>query len=274
MKVLIRSLLCLLTVGVPMALAAQSEAQIKEINKIKLDPQYIFAESTMGSADDARETVCLTLTNFMNEYLEENGEARRVAAAELGAIKYINGKRGSNYYVFGYLPVATFASTTATTVTTEPEPEPEPEIAVAFSADNSDSQDKKAESIEQMVKEPELEAVAAAVAAAVAPTERSATAADAGSDMIAELLDAGAASKAVYLLNVFKSVGKVRGYGDISSCRDAAGAYWLIAGEQGNIEALLGPSATDDRYDYVSGETRHLASYGGKYAIWFTPRSR
>lgn len=110
MKELNRLVFCIIVGCVAMASFAQSESQTKEINKIKLDPGYVFAESTMENADEARETVCLTLSNFMNEYLEESGESRRVAAAELGAIKYINAKRGNATYVFGYIPVATFSS--------------------------------------------------------------------------------------------------------------------------------------------------------------------
>ncbi len=119
MKELNRLVFSIIVGCVAMASFAQSESQTKEINKIKLDPGYVFAESTMENADEARETVCLTLSNFMNEYLEESGESRRVAAAELGAIKYINAKRGNATYVFGYIPVATFSSSAPAPLTVE-----------------------------------------------------------------------------------------------------------------------------------------------------------
>lgn len=93
-------------------------------------------------------------------------------------------------------------------------------------------------------------------------------------DMISELLESSDARKAAYLLNIYKTTGKLRGYGALPTCRDAAGAYWLIINNDGSIIALLGPGADDNRHDYVSGTTGHLASYGGKYAVWFTPRSR
>ncbi len=50
--------------------------------------------------------------------------------------------------------------------------------------------------------------------------------------------------------------------------------HWLIIDASGSIVALLGPASDDNRHNYVSGGVDHLASYGGKYAVWFTPRAR
>lgn len=276
----------------PVALFAQTDAQMKEINKIKLDPAYVFAESTMENPDEARETVCLTLSNFMNEYLEESGESRRVAAAELGAIKYINGKRGNASYVFGYIPVSAFASSApapapavAETKPATPAPAvaeskpaaPAPEKGERETAATSESSDEDLSIgllalsylfgnvfYEGMICDDfdEIE-----YHADLSDSEQLA-------DMISELLESPDSRKAAYLLNVYKTTGKIRGYGALPTCRDAAASHWLIIDKNGSIVALLGPGADDNRHNYVSGETGHLADYGGKYAVWFTPRAR
>lgn len=281
-----------------MLMSAQTEAQTKEINKIKLDPAYVFAESTMENADEARETVCLTLTNFMNEFLEESGESRKVAAAELGAIKYITGKRGNANYVFGYIPVATFASK-APAPTPAPAPAPASAKTVAQTPAPAPAASAPANSPTAPASPSDDESFSPEAAAAglmllgmlfggddvldaitwdgeTLPLEYHPAESDDSrvADMISELLESSDSRKAAYLLNVYKSTGKLRGYGALSTCRDAAGAYWLIIDKDGSIIALLGPGADDNRHDYVSGTTGHLASYGGKYAVWFTPRNR
>lgn len=286
-----------------MLMSAQTEAQTKEINKIKLDPAYVFAESTMENADEARETVCLTLTNFMNEFLEESGESRKVAAAELGAIKYITGKRGNANYVFGYIPVATFASKapapTPAPVAQAPAKTAAPTAPVTTPAASAPANSSAAPASYANTDDDEDESFSPEAAAAglmllgmlfgsddvldaitwdgeTVPLEYHPAESDDSrvADMISELLESSDSRKAAYLLNVYKSTGKLRGYGALSTCRDAAGAYWLIIDKDGSIIALLGPGADDNRHDYVSGTTGHLASYGGKYAVWFTPRNR
>ena len=283
MKIVIRFLLCVLTCSVAINASAQTDAQLKEINKLKLDPAYVFAESTMDSADEARETVCLTLSNFMNEYLEESGESRRVAAAELGAIKYITGKRGKANYVFGYIPVAAFASTA-------PAPLEAPVVAEAVPSQPVAKDVKEVDSDNGSLASDESSALGMAALSflfgdIIADAFNSDVQYDsmeckpyAGdnsqlSDMIAELLETSDSRKAAYLLNIYKTTGKIRGYGALSTCRNAATAYWLIIGQDGRIESLLGPSSDDNRYNYITGATDHLANYGGKYAVWFTPRA-
>lgn len=276
----------------PVALFAQTDAQMKEINKIKLDPAYVFAESTMENPDEARETVCLTLSNFMNEYLEESGESRRVAAAELGAIKYINGKRGNASYVFGYIPVAAFASSApapapavAETKPTTPAPAvaeskpaaPAPENGERETAAASESSEDLGAGLQSLVYlfgggvffDYLFDNDFDKIEYHVNPSDSEPLA-----DMISELLESPDSRKAAYLLNVYKTTGKIRGYGALPTCRDAAASHWLIIDKNGSIVALLGPGADDNRHNYVSGETGHLADYGGKYAVWFTPRAR
>lgn len=307
MKKINRLVFCLIAGCISMVSFAQSESQTKEINKIKLDPGYVFAESTMENADEARETVCLTLSNFMNEYLEESGESRRVAAAELGAIKYINAKRGNATYVFGYIPVSAFSSAAPApventvaeepvAVETEPVVEPSSPVAPQQMAESEDTYAAPAPQPAPAVEDdyayaevsPEQQAMGSAAlgmlfgnvfdqpSSSQKKISCQANPSDSGqlTDMISELLESADARKAAYLLNVYKTTGKIRGFGALPTCRDAAGSHWLIIDATGSIVALLGPAADDNRHNYVSGGVDHLASYGGKYAVWFTPRAR
>ncbi len=253
--------------------AAQSGDKAKEIKKIMLDPAYMFAEATMKNAADAREIVCLTLTNLMNEYLSEMGENRKVAAAELGAIKYITETRGDDEYVFGYIPVASFYSGAPqpSVEETGPKSEVPPPAATPTHHDGGKEAEMGAKIIQSLFGES-----APSIARGSAPIDPIASEGDSNgiADMVAEIIETGDARKAAYTIALFKTIGKIKDFGPVKNCTNAAGSFWLIIDTDGKILALLSKGADDNRHNYVTGLTDHLANYGGKYAIWFIPLVR
>ncbi len=253
--------------------AAQSGDKAKEIKKIMLDPAYMFADATMENAADAREIVCLTLTNLMNEYLSEMGEDRKVAAAELGAIKYITETRGGQEYVFGYIPIASFYSGAPQPSVEETSPAAE-ERSPAMKA-NQDDGGKEAEMGAKIIQSMFGES-APSISHGSAPIDPIASEGDSNgiADMVAEIIETGDARKAAYTIALFKTIGKIKDFGPVKNCTNAAGSFWLIIDTDGKILALLGKGADDNRHNYVTGQTDHLANYGGKYAIWFIPLVR
>lgn len=253
--------------------AAQSGDKAKEIKKIMLDPAYMFADATMENAADAREIVCLTLTNLMNEYLSEMGESRRVAAAELGAIKYITETRDDSEYVFGYIPVASFYSGAPQPSVEETSPATEETLPATNSThdDGGKEAEMGAKIIQSMFGDsaPSMPRGAHTIEAIASEGDSNGIA-----DMAAEIIETGDARKAAYTIALFKSIGKIKDFGPVKNCTNSAGSFWLIIDTDGSILALLGKGSDDNRHNYVTGQNDHLANYGGKYAIWFIPLTR
>lgn len=269
---------------------AQSGDKAMQIKKIMLDPAYMFAEATMKEAADAREIVCLTLTNLMNEYLSEMGESRRVAAAELGAIKYITETRGDSEYVFGYIPVASFYSgspqpsveDTQPSVVEETQPsvveETQPTVVEQKRPSTKSTHDDGGKEAEMGAKiiQSMFGDSAPSITHGSSPIEAIASEGDSNgiADMTAEIIETGDARKAAYTIALLKAIGKIKDFGSVRNCTDSAGSFWLIIDTDGTLLALLGKGTDDNRHNYVTGTKDHLANYGGKYAIWFRPLTR
>ena len=91
----------------------------KQINDIKRDDQYFYAESTLETEAAAHESATLMLANFINDYINSNNlpSDKKITEKDLVSAKALSMNRGPMVRVFlyvkksDYVPVETVGNT-------------------------------------------------------------------------------------------------------------------------------------------------------------------
>lgn len=81
-----------------------------DFNRIKLDPEYLYGESTLESEDEAREIARVTLINYANRYFSENSIDRNLTAESDIDVEYMTMPRGNKTRVMAYIAKSALTS--------------------------------------------------------------------------------------------------------------------------------------------------------------------
>jgi len=248
MKRVVLLIVCISLFGY--ALSAQG---VKKINEIKRSGDYVYAEVTMSTLEEAFDAVCQILTVHVMDYAKD----QKIPSKDSFTQKYVENtcdtiqvRRSDMYKVFAYIrksdlqdgPVAAakparVAEAPAIPSTPSPQQETAPVTQATVSITAPDAGLKLAEAWKQ--------------------------------NAIDKLLSCPSFAEARAELARMKQEYKVKRYGRPAECRDVKRAFWLIGDSDGNVVTVLGPE-DGGRTDFSALKKTSLETYSGYDSIWFT----
>lgn len=258
----LKAIMIFLSVMAWTAVGMAQKSESKQINMIKLDGRYLYAEATMPTEAEAREAADIMLINYINDKFKEHHIDRRLGLDGLEQAQYITVKRGTNIRVFAYVESSAYGI--PSTASQQPVQTPEPTPSPAREASPAPQAAPAAT--------PKASATTAPGPAAAPETRRIAGSAELSAwqnEAIEDLLGTKNLNEAAQLLNEFRSARKVLAFGSPKECRDAAMCYWIVFDNNLNTITVLSNGQNDVRHNFKTGATEGLSAYSGGTAIWF-----
>lgn len=266
----------------------------KQINDIKRDGQYFYAESTLETEEKAHETATLMLANFINDYINSNNlpHDKKVTEQDLAKAQSLSMKRGPMIRVFLYVKKSDFVPDG--TVATPAKEEPEVQVPVAKEEpvakeapvvkEEPIAKKKPVEEVEQQKPEAKTadtseQAIPAEDQPNTEPADQPVETAESNSMRLAvswqqtaidDILKKSSLPEVVVLLNRLKAEYKVKRMGTYNESKNAALSFWVICENDSNnsLITVLGPG-TDSRVNFKTMQHDSLGNYSGKNAMWF-----
>lgn len=262
-------------VALIISIPAWADATQRQINDLRRNPDYFFAEATGASRDAAIAQADLLLAGYINAYLKDNGLQGSADASQITGVEHIAVAKGAETKAYAYtqrrnyIPDWTTPDYAAITQGQKPATlkggatpvapkkeicEPEPVAEVFEPA-------PKAETVAPAVQ-PREESSDDATSQKLKPYQQT---------VLMELMSAGSPTRAYQKMQKLQSESLIKRFGKYADCQDFANSFWLI-GTKSDIIALLG-TGKNERRDYVSAQPssleRFLGSDGQYIAIWF-----
>lgn len=240
---------------------AQTVSPSRQINTIKRDSQYIFAEATGKTSAEATEMANMLLEKYINEYIAANASldiANNVVVKNVvSASQKIEVPRGSMTRVFVFVKksniepaesVKTIAreerQQTGTLVSEVEEIEQNPTV-VTNTAINVDERNV------EVADDPSLPAWQLRV--------------------VKEIAAQPTLHDVRNKLNTFKVQNKVKRFGSLQQpCQTPDVAFYVVADANGNITAVLGQQSDSGRLNYLTGQQDQLNAHSTETLMWFT----
>lgn len=255
----------------------------KQINDIKRDGQYFYAESTLETEEKAHETATLMLANFINDYINSNNlpHDKKITEQDLTKAQSLSMKRGPMIRVFLYVKKSDFVPVGTVNETAAKE---EPEVQIPMAKEEPIA---KKEPVEEVVEQkPEAkttdnseQAIPAESESDTKPTDQPVETVDGNSmrlsvpwqqTAIDDMLKKTSLTEVVALLSRLKAEYKVKRMGTYNESKNAALSFWVICenDSNGSLITILGPG-TDSRVNFKTLQHDSLGNYSGKNAMWF-----
>lgn len=234
------------------ALAAKADNVAQQINEIKRDAEnYIFAESTVKSEDEARANADGLLVSYITDYLEETAPGTQFNPGIAAKFKYLTMKRGSGMRVFAYISKSELSagSTTGKQVKSRREKE---EDEISRSTPTVTPKPKHSTTAE--TKKPEL-------------VVGNANLTQSQQDMIEDLMGAKDMESAMKLLAMYQVMRKVKEYGTLNDVENKEECFWIIGDTNFNVSTVLSPGVS--RTNFSTGLTDNLENHRGVPVLWF-----
>lgn len=291
-------ILILLLCGLPSTVTfAQGAGITKQINDIKRDGKYFYAESTMETEEEAKITAVLMLTNYINDYINDNKlpPESKITEKSLTKAQYIKGKRGENMRVFVYVNKADFvpyeekADDMALVSDVEPIVKPEPVVTPATTTTSDDTLVVTPTNGNSQVvttpsgvvntppvttPEPETTYLPEEKQSkSEPPYDASMSLPEAWQmDALSEMLSKQNLQGVVVVLNRLKVSYKVKRFGTYPECKNKEESFWIILdnNEDKSLITILGPG-NKDRVNFRTRRYDSLDNYfgSGKGAVFF-----
>jgi len=227
-------------------LTAAADNTSAEINSIKrASGEYIYAESTMPTEDEARHNADNLLISNINSYFEQNSPEEQFTPALVRCFKYMKMKRSGGIRVFAYISKADLGGKpVTTTVPVEPVTEPEETTPAAQ------------EQAQAPQPAPADEPRAASVD--LTPAQRS---------VVDDLLSSKDMQSAMKLLTMFEAMRKIKGFGTVNDVPADEVPFWLIGTGNFGIDTVI--SGGDVTVDLRTGQSDSAARHKGVPMLWF-----
>lgn len=262
-----KAILMLLTSLLMAATALAQESPSKQINQIKRNSAYLYAEATMETPEEALSMARELLFQQVKEYISTN---RKLNDADNVLVKDVNAKcetlsmmRGTMHRLFVYVKkndIESFNNATAINNTTNetkvvveqplppiPAPEkPKPEKTIVE------------EPIVQIDEPEETPATPAATPNLAAWQQQS----------IDDLLKCSNVNEVKAKFNRMKAEYKLKKYGTPDKCTAPNDVFWILFNEDGSVNTVLGPG-DNDRVNFRNMRSSSLNDFKGKNALWF-----
>lgn len=255
--------------------AYAQESTSKQINQIKRDTCYLYAEATMEDADEALSVARELLIQQVQEYIDGQpkfSKAGNVLVKDVGAdSQLLSMMRGPMHRMFVYVKKSNIemvgnaitiknvaevrkVDEIASPVTVgQPQVEPQPQTAVATTPSKEENENKK-ENVKENVKENEKASL----------SDMSQWQLDA----ITSLMGSGGINQVLARLKRLKSEYKIKKYGAPQQCPSASEAFWIVFDANGSVIDILGPGESR-RVGFKEKVYTTLEQYKGMDAIWF-----
>lgn len=250
----------------------------KEINTIKRNEAYLYAEATIVNEKEAHEVATELLLKEVQNYIDsmpnlnkvDNVLVKDVVARSESLVMM----RGEMYRVFVYVKKQDIEGTTNTTIIT---PAVGATITNGDRATEAGSQPKVMESPKpQTISQP------AAIVQQQTTERLSNNQTDNQSineslptqlpawqqGVVEELLHCNDIAALRSRLGRLKAEHKVKRFGSAADCQSRTKAFWIILDTEGKVVTVLGPG-DDERMDFRTKGTGKLETYREYHAIWF-----
>lgn len=252
--------------------AFAQESPSKQINSIKRNPIYLYAEATMDTPEEALSVARELLMQQVQEYVSAN---RFMHQAKDVLVKNVNAKseslsmmRGTMFRVFVYVKktdiepvnnvttINTDAQTSQEVIKQPVPPVSAPEQPIERPVEVvEETKAKQAEEIsEPVIQKNET------VSSIDLPVWQQ--------QAIEDLLKCSNITEVRAMLNRMKAEYKIKRYGTPDKCPSASQAYWIIFDEKSNVVTVLG-AGDSERIDFKNMTTTTLDNFKGMEALWF-----
>lgn len=279
---------------------SQSSNTSKQINDIKRDGQYFYAESTLETEAAAHESATLMLANFINDYINNNNlpSNKKVTEKDLASAKSLSMNRGPMVRVFLYVKKSDYVSEESASNAAAKKEERtaevssiEKEVTESVSKQVVEKQESQQQVIEKQAPVIEKQAPVTEKQAAVVETPKQQPEEKTVNPPLADtvvadnslrlpiewqqvainnMLKESSLKGVMTLLSRMKAEYKVKRFGTYNECGNAALSFWIICENDSNMSliTILGPG-TDSRVNFKTLQYDSLGNYSGKNAIWF-----
>lgn len=235
------------------AVAADGNSFSKQMNQIKRSKQYVYAESSAPSEEDAKAACEALLKIEITKYIasansKSNEESRIVKDISEYKRDFLTQQKGDMVRVFGYVSKS------------------------SIDGKELDQPDSKGNTPDKAVEK----AAAADGQPISTPSARPIQTGDVSlarwqADLLQSVVDKPNMMEAKKLLNRYKTQNRIKRLGDSgASNMRPSDTYYLVFDANGVPCMLLAPSAGNSRYDMLSGSiVDFLANTKGAQYIWF-----
>ena len=247
-------------VAIMVATGAMAQASASDITKIKKSKEYIYAEATEATEEEAIIAAKAELDIQVEEYVVSSGIAKDAVAVVVKDIRQMTSKiavmRGDMHRVFLYVKKKdiTTSRSDVTVMNVEKEkPVTESKVEDIKETSQTEIPDAKIEVIDQTGS---VENASGGFFAQIKGV-RAAT--------LAKIANAKSIAQAENILSGEKIHQNVKGFGTIGNCQNITQSYWVVDTLDG--VTILSPERAGTRWNYKTGKADSLKNYDGK--LWF-----
>lgn len=266
-KILFTLVVSLLLAGTAFA----QESPSKQINMIKRNPAFLYAEATMETADEALEVARELLMQQVQEYI---GEKIRFNQAKDVLVKNVNAKsesvsmmRGPMCRMFVYVKKSDIeAVDNATAINTETNTskvvvdQPTPPVPAPVVEPEEDYEEEYVEDYDDTH------------VIVIYEESQNKSVTDTGlpvwkQQAIEDLLECADVAAVKAKLNRMKAEYKVKKYGTPNNCPNINEAFWVFFNTDGSVNTVVGNGV--ERINFRNMQYTTLDNYKGMNALWF-----
>lgn len=259
------------------ALPSLEAQSVRQMNMIKRNSQYIYAEATMETSEEAYKMAYERLLSEVKTYAqskkqlsEENNIAIRNISSKCESIEM---QRGEMYKVFLYVKKSDIEDAANITILVSDENKNKEEV-VSIGGEWALPAQGQGQST-QLVKQETVKAgtnvnTGMSESSAPKPVGTAAKLSEAWKqNAIEQLMNAPSFAEARVKMGELKRDYKIKKFGRPAECTDWDAAFWLIGDANGQVVTVLGPEE-GGRTDFKNLVKTSLDAYSGYYAVWFT----
>ena len=258
---------------------AMAQSTNKEINTIKRNDAYLYAEATMASEKEAHEVATELLLKEVQNYIDS---MPNLSKADNLLVKDILAKseslmmmRGEMHRVFVYVKkqdISGAANATiinhsvGATITIGDRPEEtggQPEVTDVSKPQATLQQEEPAVNQPMAEQQPNNQAVKQQN-----EEHRLSQIPAWQQHVVDELLQCDDMDAVLSRLGRQRAEHRVKRFGSAADCQSRSKAFWIILDTEGKVVTVLGPGV-DERVDFRTKGTEKLETYTGYNAIWF-----
>ena len=247
-----------------MMVAAWAMAQMnaKDITKIKKSNEYVYAEATEATEDEAIDAAKAELDLLVEEYVVSSGLAKDAVAVIVKNIRLMTSKiaimRGDMHRVFLYVKKKDIVTSKSdVTVMNVASAEQDTQVDDDIATDEESNVDAAQNDVVYSQEEKAAEQPLSGGFFAQIKGNRATT--------LAKIAKAVSMEHAESILLGEKSILNVKGYGSQENCRNTTQSYWVVETPYG--VTILSPERSGKRWNYKTGNIDSLDKYPKR--LWF-----
>lgn len=249
--------------------ALAQESPSKQINQIKRNSSYLYAEATMETPEEALSMARELLFQQVKEYVRTK---KKLSKADNVMVKDVNAKcetlsmmRGMMHRMFVYVKKNDIESfNNATTIDNSTN---ETKVVVEQTLPPIPAPEKP-KPTKPVKEEPVIQFDDTEETTIVPPTTATSNLAAWQQQAINDLLKCNNVNEVKAKFNRLKAEYKLKKYGTPDKCTSPADVFWILFNEDGSVNTVLGPG-NNDRVNFRNMQSTSLDKFKGMTALWF-----